>query len=39
MPEVTLVDAINLGLARALADDRNVVVSGKMSASTAAYSL
>ena len=27
MPEVTLVDAINLALARALADDPNVVVS------------
>jgi hypothetical protein len=29
MPEVTLVDAINLGLARALADDPNVVVFGE----------
>ena len=29
MPEVTLVDAINLALARALADDPNVVVFGE----------
>ena len=29
MPEVTLIDAINLALARALADDPNVVVFGE----------
>ena len=29
MPEVTLVDAINMALARALADDPNVVVFGE----------
>ncbi len=29
MPEMTLVDAINLALARALADDPNVVVFGE----------
>jgi len=29
MPEVTLVDAINLALTRALADDPNVVVFGE----------
>jgi 2-oxoisovalerate dehydrogenase E1 component beta subunit len=29
MPEVTLVESINLALARALADDRNVVVFGE----------
>ena len=38
MPEVTLVEAINLALARALTDDPNVVVFGEDVASMAVYS-
>jgi pyruvate/2-oxoglutarate/acetoin dehydrogenase E1 component len=38
MPELTVVEAVNLALARALADDPNVVVSGEDVGSTAACS-